>query len=79
MILKNNNVLVTSVLKTGVNFTTKRMSELSLERNNIKECINKETSKIVNDLRNKIQKYINEFEIFNYIVALIDVFSAIGR
>lgn len=79
LILKNNNVLVTSVLKTGVNFTTKRMSELSLERNNIKECINKETSKIVNDLRNKIQKYINEFEIFNYIVALIDVFSAIGR
>ncbi|WUR04930.1 DNA mismatch repair protein MSH2 [Vairimorpha necatrix] len=77
--LQRCNILIINILKSGVNFTTKRMSELTLEKNNVKESINKETCHILNELRLKMKTYVNELEVLNYIVALLDVFHAIGK
>ncbi|KAK6089586.1 hypothetical protein P3W45_001468 [Vairimorpha bombi] len=77
-LLKKHNILVLSILKNGVNFTTKKLAELNLERNKLKECINRETAQILNELRNGLKKFVNEFEILNYITALLDVFNAFG-
>ncbi|KAF9762305.1 DNA mismatch repair protein msh-2 [Nosema granulosis] len=74
--IKANNFLVTAFLKTGVTFTSKTLSELNLEKEEILERIKKEEKEILEDLKNSIKEKCPEIEILNYVVALLDVFNS---
>lgn len=74
-LLQDANILILNIHKTGVLFTTKRLSELVTIKKEIFDNIKKESLIELNRIRNEMKKYVNELEVFNYIISLIDVFK----
>lgn len=71
---KANHFLVLNFLKTGVSFTTKTLSELNMEKEEILEKIRKEEKEALDTLKDFVREKCPEIEVLNYIVALLDVF-----
>lgn len=78
-ILKENNFVELTILKSGILFTTKTLEDY----NNVLEHINKEymheQKKILDNLLIYMNNYSNSFEIVNYLIAMIDLFHSFSR
>ncbi|KAL6120767.1 DNA Mismatch repair protein [Nucleospora cyclopteri] len=73
----NNSIYQTiSVCKTGVTFTTREMEKLHIELENINKKINQENKIILDEIRNLLKKHTVNLEIYNFVIALIDVYKA---
>ncbi|EOB11482.1 DNA mismatch repair protein msh2 [Nosema bombycis CQ1] len=71
-----SNFLILNVLKTGIQFTTKTLSELNLEREKVLEKIKKEEREELENLKEFIKERNSEIEVLNYLIGLIDVFNS---
>ncbi|KAM0680562.1 MutS-like protein [Glugoides intestinalis] len=68
--------VVSSILKTGVLFLTKRLSDLNENIKSIEVSISKAESKIFCVLVNTLTNFTASFEAFNYLISLIDIYKA---
>lgn len=72
----SNRYVVVSMLKTGVLFTTKSLSEINEKITAIDAEISKIETRIFSRLVNTLSTFINSLEALNYLVALIDIYKA---
>ncbi|TBU02093.1 DNA mismatch repair protein Msh2 [Hamiltosporidium tvaerminnensis] len=73
---KKNRFFEISFLKSGIIFTSKKLYELNLNWDKIIKEISKEERTIKKELKSFLKNYISHIEIFNHVIAMIDVFSA---
>lgn len=69
---------ILSLSKTGVNFTTKALSDLTNQLNIIHIKIHYETQVVLESIRETLFKHISTIEIYNYIIGLIDVYKTLS-
>lgn len=72
----SNRYVVVSMLKTGVLFTTKTLSEINEKISSIDSEISKIETRIFSGLVNTLSTFVNSLEAFNYLIALIDIYKA---
>lgn len=71
--------VVSSVLKTGVTFVTKTLSELNEKISGLESEISKVETRIMTGLINTLMNFTASFETFNYLISLIDIYKAFSE
>lgn len=75
-LFEEKHFVVISILKTGVTFVTRALSELRTELELLESKIAASRLVILNALRDLLPEYVPSLEIYNYIIALADIFKA---
>lgn len=75
-VFEEKRFVVLSLLKTGVTFITKGMSQLRNELDQLDSRINCEILAILSQLRSKLAQYTNPLDIYNHVIAMSDIFKA---
>ncbi|ORD99855.1 MSH2 [Hepatospora eriocheir] len=76
---KNNKGFeIIKMSKTGVTFTTKVMNDLKIQKEVNQLDIDSEVALVLTNIKNILIENIPNLEIFNYLVSLIDIFSALS-
>ncbi|KAF7684532.1 DNA mismatch repair protein Msh2 [Astathelohania contejeani] len=68
-----------SVLKSGVVFTTKRLTELNREYEKIGREIEEHLREVRNEMLCCLNEVLSQIEAYNFIISLIDVFNCLGE
>lgn len=71
--------VVSSILKTGVLFLTKTLSDLNERIKSIETSISKAETKIFCILVNTLTRFTASFEAFNYLISLVDIYKAFSQ
>ncbi|KAI5150966.1 DNA mismatch repair protein MSH2 [Enteropsectra breve] len=74
-----NSYVVVSILKSGVNFITKRLRDATSEIAVIKERADNEEENILAEIRRNLGTHVNSIEIYNYVISLIDIFKTFSE
>ncbi len=77
-IFKKQGYSCISILKTGVFFITKVLKEKREVLDKIDRNIQEIENKIFGNLKQEMTKYIKFIEIYNFLIALIDIYKAFG-
>lgn len=75
-ILKENNFVEKTILKSGIVFTTRTLEEFNCDLDRINREYLTEERKVLDSLLIYMNNYISSFDIMNYIVSMVDLFYA---
>lgn len=67
--------LLISLLKTGVNFTTKNLAEANEKLLEVERKIKIEEFIVLDKIRHVLMEYINSLEAFNHLIAQMDIYK----
>ncbi|OQS54718.1 mutS [Ecytonucleospora hepatopenaei] len=74
----NKTFKAINLSKTGVSFTTKNIKELNQQLEIVKTKIYFETQIILEDIKEKLIKCVTSFEIYNFLIALVDIYKTLS-
>lgn len=70
------NYVVLSILKTGVSFLTRTMAAHRERLEQVETQIANEEARVLDGIRDGMLVYVNSLEIYNYVLALADIYGA---